>query len=712
MREEFIEKIYAGWLAKIVGIRLGAPVEGWTYDRIRNIFGEVTDYLVDYHEFAADDDSNGPIFLVRALEDSGHILNLTAQDVGEALLNYAPFEHGFFWWGGYGVATEHTAYLNLKNGIPAPRSGSISQNGEMMAEQIGGQIFIDTWGLVTPGNPDLAAQYAAAAASVTHDGNGIYGGIFVAVCISWAFVEADMRKIIEKGLSYIPKDCEYARVVNAVMGFYEANGNEGWRECFRYVKENFGYDRYPGNCHIIPNAAVMVLALLYGEGDFSDTLNICNMCGWDTDCNVGNIATIMGVRNGLGGIDYRKWREPIHDFLACSSVVGSLNITDIPSGALYLAKMAYRIASEEMPAPWRDIAENRPESCHFEFPGSTHAIRTRVEGLDERAQKNRVCQVKNTEETAHTGRRSLKISAASVLAGENVYVYKKTYYTPEDFYDSRYDPSFSPLVYPGQTVRGNAYLPEYGEHAQVSLYARDMRTGRIYQGESAKLEPGNWTELCFQIPALSGALIDEVGFCFHVEGNHNIARSFVGMIDDFYVTGKADYEIEFEKERVELWTALHREISQFTRLKGITYLEKGCLHLSCSDFGETYTGGHDWKNYRAKFSVTPMVGEHHGVNVRVQGAIRSYAVGLLPDHRVGILKNENGYRILAETDFDWHCGKEYEITVCVEENHILADIDGEVTLKTQDEKNPYLTGGIGLSVQKGSHMSCRKITVS
>ena len=27
MKEEFIEKIYAGWLAKIIGIRLGAPVE-------------------------------------------------------------------------------------------------------------------------------------------------------------------------------------------------------------------------------------------------------------------------------------------------------------------------------------------------------------------------------------------------------------------------------------------------------------------------------------------------------------------------------------------------------------------------------------------------------------------------------------------------------------------------------------------------------------
>ena len=86
--------------------------------------------------------------------------------------------------------------------------------------------------------------------------------------------------------------------------------------------------------------------------------------------------------------------------------------------------------------------------------------------------------------------------------------------------------------------------------------------------------------------------------------------------------------------------------------------------------------------------------------MRVQGAIRSYAVGFLPDRRVGILKNENGYRILAETDFDWHCGEEYEITVCVEGNCILADIDGKVTLKVQDEKNPYLTGGIGLPYEK------------
>ncbi len=68
-----------------------------------------------------------------------------------------------FWWGGYGISTEHTAYLNLKNGIEAPQSGSVEQNGLILAEQIGGQIFIDTWGLVNPCNPEKAAHYGEAA---------------------------------------------------------------------------------------------------------------------------------------------------------------------------------------------------------------------------------------------------------------------------------------------------------------------------------------------------------------------------------------------------------------------------------------------------------------------------------------------------------------------------------------------------------------------
>ena len=126
--KDYFERVYSGWLGKIIGIRLGAPIEGWSYERIRNIYGEVTGYPVSYKNFAADDDSNGPLFFIRALEDCKDLSAFSASDVADALLNYAPYEHGFFWWGGYGTSTEHTAYLNLRSGIPAPRSGSVGMS--------------------------------------------------------------------------------------------------------------------------------------------------------------------------------------------------------------------------------------------------------------------------------------------------------------------------------------------------------------------------------------------------------------------------------------------------------------------------------------------------------------------------------------------------------------------------------------------------------
>ena len=60
--QDYLQKVYAGWLGKVIGIRLGAAVEGWTYQRIQDVFGELWDYPASYKNFAADDDSNGPCF--------------------------------------------------------------------------------------------------------------------------------------------------------------------------------------------------------------------------------------------------------------------------------------------------------------------------------------------------------------------------------------------------------------------------------------------------------------------------------------------------------------------------------------------------------------------------------------------------------------------------------------------------------------------------
>lgn len=708
MKVEYIEKIYAGWLAKIIGIRLGAPVEGWSSKKIKDVFGKLDRYAIDYQQFAADDDSNGPLFFLRALEDSGKRADLCADDVAEAMLNYVPYEHGFFWWGGYGCSTEHTAYLNLQAGIPAPRSGSIGQNGKAVAEQIGGQIFIDCWGLVAPGNPDLAAKLAREAASVTHDGDGIYGGIFIAVCISAAFEDDNITSIIETGLSYLSSDSRYYKIVREVMDYYRQNPNDS-EDCLDYIQKHHGYDKYPGNCHIIPNTAVMILALLYGEGDFARTLHICNRCGWDTDCNVGNIATIMGVRGGLAAIS-PELRKPVNDFLACSSVIGSLNNQDIPYGACYMIKQAWNLAGEELPEPFATIIRERIDSSHFEFEGSTHAFRIR-NGEEAEAKVQETAMV-NTNEAAHTGSRSLKVTAQPVEPGGRVFAFKKTFLRPADFHDSRYDPSFSPLVYPGQEVYGSAFLPAYGKACQAALYVRNARTKEIYVGESRRLKTEKWQELRYRIPTMDGVLLDEAGFVFTMNAELPQPSDLTVMVDDFYIAGTPEYTIDFSQEEVEYWTPVHREISQFSRLKGQFCLEDNKAMLSGSDYAECYTGHHDWKDYEVTAELEPAIGMEHYVAVRVAGAVRSYLVGFTSAGVFAVLKKtRKGISVLCEAPYEWKHNKIYSIAVMVSGSQIQARV-GETVLTVNDEERPYLSGCIGLAVRAGSRVYCRSIRVT
>jgi ADP-ribosylglycohydrolase len=64
--------------------------------------------------------------------------------------------------------------------------------------------------------------------------------------------------------------------------------------------------------HADVNGAIVVLALLYGKGDFTQTLGIATMSGYDSDCNVGTVGAILGAALGETGIP-DNWKQPMHD---------------------------------------------------------------------------------------------------------------------------------------------------------------------------------------------------------------------------------------------------------------------------------------------------------------------------------------------------------------------------------------------------------------
>ncbi len=678
IQTDYVERIYAGVLGKCIGVRLGAPVEpiAWTYDRIRNAYGEINGYLKDYRTFAADDDVNGPVFFVRSVIDSASDRPVTSEDVGNAWLNYTRDGKGFFWWGGFGVSTEHTAYVNLTRGITAPHSGSMRHNGAAVAEQIGGQIFVDCWGLVSPRDPRQAAELAETAASVSHDGNGVYGARFIAAAIAIAFEESDPARIVAGSRRFVPDESEYARVVDAVVRFH-ADHPEEFRSCREYLAQEFGYDRYPGACHIIPNAGVCVLALLYGRGALSRTVEIATMCGWDTDCNAGNVGTIIGVAGGLRGVDQR-YREPINDLFVGSSVAGSLNMIDLPRFSRELAILGYRLAGE-VPAPSAAAATitGSPKDLFFDFdlPGSTHGFRGAGD-LFLRLRHQR-------EVTTEGSDGALEVLVDGMPRSGRDRVYVKPFYRRDDFSDDRYLPAFSPLIYEGQTISLDYYWePWEGENPALAFYIRRTDTKELIEGPSFFAEPGEWRRRSWTISAVDAA-IDEIGVIIENREEPRVVGKL--YLDSVRIGGTGLHRLDFSKQTVEFG-----EITQCTTSGGAWTLEDGGVHAFTADTGSLYTGNYYTSDVHIRSRVQPHNGSSHLVVFRARGTRLGYAGGLSGEGRVAILKNENGYREVASKPFAWRHGETYDIEITAVGSTLTLSIDGSERLTwTDTEPHPY-----------------------
>jgi ADP-ribosylglycohydrolase len=684
---QILEKIYAGFIGKAIGVRLGAPVEPtiWSYERIRDTYGEVTQYLRDFKNFAADDDTNGPVYFIRALHDYG--LDATAEDVGKTWLNYAAEEHGMYWWGGYGVSTEHTAYRNLRAGIPAPQSGSIATNGSTVAEQIGGQIFIDSWGWVNPGNPEKAAQMSAMAASVAHDGEGLNGARFCAAAIAAAFEAYSIEEVIEVGLSTIDPNSTYAKVARAVIAFYKANPDDR-RACRDMLTAEWGYDRYPGVCHIIPNAGVTVMALCYGQGDLPRTVEIATMAGWDTDCNAGNAGAIVGTLQGLQP-GWDKYRKPINDFLIASGVVGTINIVDIPSFARELTVLALQLAGREVPQLWLEDMTRRGQRFDFDLPGSTHGFRT--EGF------NQIALKASTERHTEDSRGSLEILLDRLERGQGGRVFWKPFYRKSDFDDERYRPMFSPVIDAGQKVSFKLWLdPWNGDgNLRIAPYVRRTMSGKIEETGAWNVpDRAGWQEISFTVPDGDEA-IDEVGISIEYFGRLKyLGRLFLA---DFRVEGPGRVRVDPATE-VQEWGA----ISRFTWNRGHWTKQGDRIHGHTSTDADVWTGHYYARNIMVNADIQRLAGPSQLVTARVQGTGRFYAAGFDGDDVV-ILKEDFGTTELARAPFKPETGRSYTFSFSAEGDRLTFSVDGKKVLEARDGQYTY--GMAGLRIAAPGRMS-------
>ena len=167
---------------------------------------------------------------------------------------------------------------------------------------VSGQFLCETFGLLAPAMPQTAAKIGLHYTKVAIDHEPAQTTQLFTSMIATAFVETDINKILDAGVASIDPKSNTLKIVNDVKGWHHQNPTN-WQETRRllkakYTQENSGRRDQNGT---ELNTGAILIALLYGEGDFSETLKLSFNLGWDADCNAATLGTILGAKMG-----YRK----------------------------------------------------------------------------------------------------------------------------------------------------------------------------------------------------------------------------------------------------------------------------------------------------------------------------------------------------------------------------------------------------------------------
>ena len=211
------------------------------------------------------------------------------------------------------------ARYNILCGIMPPKSGNWLFNPH--ADDIDFQIEADFAGLMSPGMVNTATGICDKVGHIMNYGDGWYGGVYVASMYALAFVSRDVDYVVTEALKAIPKQSEFYQCIHDVIGWHRQHPDD-WKQTWFEVQRKWSSDvgcpdgvfsDFDIDAKI--NAAYIVIGLLYGEGDYSKTLEIATRCGQDSDCNPASAGGILGTMLGYSNIPefWKKGVYPVED---------------------------------------------------------------------------------------------------------------------------------------------------------------------------------------------------------------------------------------------------------------------------------------------------------------------------------------------------------------------------------------------------------------
>ncbi|WP_276372655.1 ADP-ribosylglycohydrolase family protein [Chryseolinea sp. H1M3-3] len=298
-KEVLKDKIMGGWAGQTIGVTFGGPTEF----RFNGTMIQNYQPIAWYDGYIKHTMENNP-----GLYDDIY-MDLTFVDIFEKKGLDAPIEDfanayataGYMLW-----HANQAGRYNILHGIPAPQSGHWMNNPH--ADCIDYQIESDFAGLMSPGMPNVASTISDKIGHIMNYGDGWYGGVYMGAMYTLAFTSDNIEFIVNEGLKTIPSQSRFYKVIRDVIDWhkkYPSDWKQTWFEIERKYTEDIGCPDgvfVPFNIDATVNAAYVVLGLLYGNADFTKTMEITTRAGQDSDCNPSSAGGILGTMLGYKNI--------------------------------------------------------------------------------------------------------------------------------------------------------------------------------------------------------------------------------------------------------------------------------------------------------------------------------------------------------------------------------------------------------------------------
>jgi len=350
-REAYFDKLYGFWLGQCIANWTGLVTEmdkiggsgplGEFYTRaswgmpdqpsiwgqgIPSSLSETIDWvLVDAGAVWGADDDTDIEYIYQHLLFTHQTSMLTGEQIREGWLKHiysdenTPFinsegkQENFLW-----VSNQRAHDLMRLQGMIPPDTGDPKNNEEF--EMIDAQLTTEIFGFFAPARPDIALKMAHLPIQTTARENAQWASEFYVSMYSLASsvdenlaMKDQVMWMADTARQRLPEGSYVASMFDFVKQRYMAG--IPWEQTrdelhLRYqIEQQDGYDistknLYCNGCFAAGiNFAASIVSLLYGEGDFKETVKIAVLAGWDSDNPAATWGGLLGFMLSKEGVE-------------------------------------------------------------------------------------------------------------------------------------------------------------------------------------------------------------------------------------------------------------------------------------------------------------------------------------------------------------------------------------------------------------------------